>query len=82
LLILGAEAPIQAPPWKQVWSDDFDGPANVSVNAAYWGFDSGRGKFGTGEVETMTSSRHSVHLDGHGHVDIIVGSEVTPMNRP
>ena len=32
----------------------------------------GRGIFGTGEIETMTSSLYNVHLDGHGNLDLIV----------
>src|SRR5207247_491294 len=61
----------QAPSWKQVWADNFDGPANGRVNTAYWGFDTGRGIFGTGEVETMTSSLSNAHLVGHGNLDLI-----------
>lgn len=58
--------------WKQVWADDFNGPANSGVNARYWAFDTGRGIFGTSEIETMTASPYNVHLDGHGNLDIIV----------
>ena len=60
------------PPWKQVWADDFNGPADSGINARYWKFDTGRGIFGTGEVETMTSSPYNAHLDGHGNLDLIV----------
>jgi beta-glucanase (GH16 family) len=62
----------QPPPWKQIWADDFNGPPNGSVNTRDWGFDTGRGIFGTGEIETMTSSRYNAHLDGHGNLDLIV----------
>jgi beta-glucanase (GH16 family) len=58
-------------PWKLVWSDYFTGPADGSINTRYWRYDSGRGIFGTGEVETMTTSRYNVHLDGHGDLDLI-----------
>ena len=34
--------------------------------------DTGQGIFGTGEIETMTSDRANVHLDGHGDVDLVV----------
>jgi beta-glucanase (GH16 family) len=60
------------PPWKQVWSDNFNGRADAGVNDGNWQFDTGRGVFGTGEIETMTSSRYNAHLDGHGNLDIIV----------
>lgn len=59
-------------PWKQVWADNFSGPAGSSINTSYWKFDTGRGVFGTGEVETMTSSLSNIHVDGHGDVDLTV----------
>lgn len=65
-------APKPTPPWKQVWADNFNGPANGGVNASYWEFNTGRGIFGTGEIETMTSSLYNAHLDGHGNLDLIV----------
>ena len=61
-----------ASPWKQVWSDNFNGPAGSSVNTSFWEFNTGQGIFGTGEVETNTSSLANVHLDGHGDLDITV----------
>ena len=61
-----------ASPWKQVWSDNFNGPAGSSVNTSFWEFNTGQGIFGTGEVETNTSSLDNVHLDGHGDLDITV----------
>jgi beta-glucanase (GH16 family) len=61
-----------APPWKQVWTDSFNGPADSGVNAKYWEYNTGHGVFGTNEVETMTPSKYNVHLDGHGNLDIIV----------
>ena len=68
----GSDSPAQTAPWKQIWADNFNGPADSSVNTSYWGFDTGRGIFGTGEVETMTSSLYNVHQDGHGDLDLIV----------
>lgn len=57
--------------WKQVWSDNFNGRAGSGVNPAVWEYDTGPGStFGTGEIETMTSSASNVHLDGHGDLDI------------
>ena len=60
------------PPWKQAWSANFSGPADGGVNTKYWEYNTGRGVFGTDEVETMTSSVSNVHLDGHGDLDISV----------
>lgn len=61
------------PGWKEVWSDDFTGPADSSVNTSNWEFVNGQGDnfFGTGEIETTTSSLYNIHLDGHGDLDII-----------
>ena len=67
-----SRAPKVTPSWKQIWSDNFNGPADGSVNTSYWEFNTGRGVFGTDEIETMTSWRHNVHLDGHGDVDLVV----------
>ncbi len=57
-------------PWRKVWSGSFAGPAGSGVNPAYWKYDTGRGVFGNGEVETMTDSTSNVHVDGHGGLDI------------
>ncbi len=67
-----ASTTTSTPPWKQVWADNFNGPADGAVSTKYWDFNTGRGIFGTGEVETMTSSLYNVHLDGHGDLDLIV----------
>jgi beta-glucanase (GH16 family) len=61
--------------WKQVWGDEFGGPADSSINTADWQFLDGQGTalFGnTGEIETTTSSLKNIHLDGHGDLDIVV----------
>jgi beta-glucanase (GH16 family) len=58
-------------PWKQVWSDSFNGPANSGVNGSTWKYDVGQGIFGTNEVETMTAATNNVHLDGNGNLDIV-----------
>src|SRR4051794_5703976 len=52
--------------WSQVWLDDFNGPAGTGVDTSVWKYNTGQGIFGTGEIETMTSSTRNVHLDGHG----------------
>ena len=56
--------------WRKVWSATFTGPTADGVNTKYWKYDTGTGIYGTGEVETMTSSTGNVHLDGHGDLDI------------
>jgi hypothetical protein len=60
------------PAWKQVWADNFGGPPDGPVNTSNWEFNTGRGIFGTGEIETMTSSPYNAHLGGRGNLDLIV----------
>jgi len=57
-------------PWVRVWQDTFAGTAGRGVNQKVWRYDTGKGIFGTGEIETMTRSARNVHLDGHGDLSI------------
>lgn len=71
-----ADASAPAPPsgWTQVFADDFNGAAGSGVNTADWQYDTGTSypggaaNWGTGEVETMTSSTSNVALDGNGNL--------------
>ena len=72
-----ATAAVPVPPgWTHVWSDDFTGPAGSGVNIGNWQYTTGTSypggppNFGTGEVETMTSSTANVSLDGAGNLRI------------
>jgi beta-glucanase (GH16 family) len=56
--------------WTKVWSDTFNGAAGNGVSRWVWKYNTGTGVFGTGEIETMTSSTRNVHLDGHGNLKI------------
>ena len=62
--------------WTQIWSDEFSGAANTGVNTANWLYDIGTSypggapNWGTGEVESMTSSTANVYQDGAGHLAI------------
>jgi beta-glucanase (GH16 family) len=66
-----ASAPPPPSGWTTVFSDDFNGPAGSPVDGN-WQYDTGTSypggpaNFGTGEVETMTSSTSNVSLDGSG----------------
>ncbi len=59
-----AQASLPAPPsgWTQVFADDFNGAANTGLNTSNWLYDTGTGypggaaNWGTGEVESMTTS--------------------------
>ncbi|TPQ23228.1 glycoside hydrolase family 16 protein [Streptomyces sporangiiformans] len=73
-----AQADAPAPPagWTQVFVDDFNGAAGTGVNTSNWqyatgtGYPGGPANWGTGEVETMTSSTNNVALDGSGNLRI------------
>jgi beta-glucanase (GH16 family) len=75
----GALAAIPAPPsgFTTTWSDDFSGAANTGVSGSNWLYDTGTcypgcpaGNWGTGEVESMSSSTANVYQDGAGHLVI------------
>ncbi|GAB1691043.1 discoidin domain-containing protein [Krasilnikovia sp. M28-CT-15] len=62
--------------WTTVWTDDFSGPANAAPSAANWllrtgtSYPGGAANWGTGEVETASSSTENVYLDGAGKLNI------------
>lgn len=56
--------------WKAVWSASFTGPAGAGIDQRAWTYQTGHGVFGSGEIETATSSPANVHLDGSGALDI------------
>ncbi|MFE2563951.1 glycoside hydrolase family 16 protein [Streptomyces mirabilis] len=74
--VLPANASAPTPPagWSQVFVDDFNGAADSGVNTSNWQYDTGTSypggaaNWGTGEVETMTSSTNNVALDGNGNL--------------
>jgi len=53
-----------------VWSDEFNGPARTAPDATVWGYDTGAGGWGNGELETYTQSTDNAFLDGNGHLVI------------
>ena len=60
-----------APPagFTLTWSDDFNGASGTGIDQGLWKYDTGPGSsFGTGEIETMTSSTANVYYDGQGHL--------------
>lgn len=71
-----AAQPPTPPGWTVVFSDDFSQAAGTGVNLANWLYDIGTGypgaapNWGTGEVETMTSSTANVYHDGQGNLAI------------
>jgi beta-glucanase (GH16 family) len=68
---LAAPAAIPAAPagFSLTWSDDFNGAANTGLDTNLWRYDAGPGSsFGTGEIETTTTSTQNVFYDGSGHM--------------
>jgi beta-glucanase (GH16 family) len=65
------------PGFSITWSDDFIGGANSLPNTANWIVDTGTSypggpaNWGTGEIETYTSSPNNLKLDGVGNLMII-----------
>ena len=65
------QAAVPAAPsgFSLTWSDDFNGSAGTGIDQSLWKYDTGAGSsFGTGEIETMTSSTSNVYYDGSGHL--------------
>jgi beta-glucanase (GH16 family) len=61
-------APGPPPGFSLTWSDDFTGAAGTGIDSN-WKYDTGPGSnFGTGEIETMTSSTSNVYQDGAGNL--------------
>jgi beta-glucanase (GH16 family) len=66
--------------WQLVWSDEFDGAAGVSPDAAKWKFDIGVGPnsdgWGNSELEYYTNRPTNASLDGKGNLAITAKKEV------
>jgi beta-glucanase (GH16 family) len=64
-----ASVPGAPPGFTLTWSDDFNGAAGTGIDQSLWKYDTGPGSsFGTGEIETMTSSTSNVYYDGQSHL--------------
>ncbi|WP_329456680.1 ricin-type beta-trefoil lectin domain protein [Streptomyces sp. NBC_01497] len=65
----GAAVPPTPSGFTLTWSDDFNGASGTGIDQSQWKYDTGPGSnFGTGEIETMTSSTSNVFHDGQGHL--------------
>ncbi|WZH49532.1 family 16 glycosyl hydrolase [Fusarium acuminatum] len=66
----------QIPGFTLTWSDDFVGTANSLPNLANWIIDTGTSypggpaQWGTGEIQTYTSSTNNLKLNGNGALQI------------
>ncbi|MFC1424670.1 discoidin domain-containing protein [Streptacidiphilus sp. N1-12] len=64
-----AAVPAAPSGFTTTWSDDFNGAANSALDTGTWRYDAGAGaNFGTGEIETTTTSTANVYEDGNGHL--------------
>ena len=64
-----AASAVPAPPpgFTLTWGSDFSGASGSGLPGSDWRYDTGTG-FGTGEIETMTTSTSNVYQDGQGHL--------------
>ncbi len=66
--------------WQMVWSDEFNGAAGVSPDAAKWDFDIGVGPnndgWGNAELEYYTNRPNNASLDGNGNLAITARREL------
>lgn len=68
--------PTNAANWTLQWSDEFNGASGTGVDSNNWFYDTGHNSpggpadWGTGEVESMSSSTSNVYQDGQGHLAI------------
>ncbi len=59
------------PPWQLVWSDEFNGAAGASPDAAKWTYDTGNNNgWGNRELESYTKESANAHMDGKGNLVI------------
>ena len=65
-----------------VWSAEFDGPAGRQPSRAKWRYDIGGGGWGNHELQSYTSKRRNVRLDGRGHLVIAAHRETRRAFRP
>ena len=56
--------------YELLWSQEFDGTANASVDKAYWNFDIGTGSDGWGNQEHEYYTAENAYLDGQSNLTI------------
>ncbi|HJP58946.1 MAG TPA: glycoside hydrolase family 16 protein [Gemmatimonadaceae bacterium] len=70
-------------PWKQIWSDEFNGRAGAPVDASKWVYDIGDGcakgicGWGNNEKEYYSADPSTISTNGHGQL-VIVGRTAPP----
>jgi len=61
--------------WQLTWSDEFNGSAGESPDAAKWGFDIGNSGWGNQELQNYTNRPENVSMDGEGNLVITAKKE-------
>lgn len=75
LLFAFAVVALAQPPWRLLWSDEFNGPSNSTPDPTNWTYDLGNNHgWGNLELESYTSLPENSHMDGNGHLVIHVES--------
>ena len=75
-----------APELKQVWADEFDGPADSRIDSTKWHYDLGDGcqsgncGWGNQEKEWYTSASENVSLNGLGQLRIVARPAVAGLS--
>jgi beta-glucanase (GH16 family) len=78
-----ANTPAAVTTWVLAWSDEFDGPAGSSIDAAKWNFDLGDGcqkgncGWGNNEKEYYSNAAENISLNGEGQLAIV--ARVAPL---
>jgi beta-glucanase (GH16 family) len=62
----------QVPGWSLAWAEEFDGPPGAPVDPASWQPQVGGHGWGNQELQYYTNHRDNAHLDGAGHLQIVV----------
>jgi beta-glucanase (GH16 family) len=72
LMVVARPANAQVQTWNLSFSNVYNGAAGAftptSGNNTDWTFDTGKGVFGTGEIEDMIDDGTTTYLDGNGHL--------------
>ena len=56
----------EAPPWRLIWADEFDGPAGAPPDPTSWSFELGGDGWGNQELQSYTDRPENAALDGAG----------------
>ena len=81
LMGCASASPVTPTRWALAWSDEFDGAAGASADAAKWVADTGGQGWGNQEREYYTPGAENAALDGAGHLVITARAEPADSRR-